>query len=280
MISWSHWHTEPGLVGGILLVVWLYALLVGPLREWLDPLARFPRREAVCFAAAVVSFYLAVGSPLDALGENFLFSAHMVQHNVLMYITPVFMLLALPTWLVDGLLNTAALRWSLPALRFFTHPLIAGVIFTLVFSGWHFPMLYEAALRDKTLHMVEHLTMLGSSVLMLWPILSPSRQLPRSAWGVQILYVFLLMVAQIPLFGILTFAPDVLYPTYDFAPRVIPWLGAHEDQVLGGLIMKVANMLLSLGVMAYAFVQWSRTAEPGLPQTHRGAMPVAPQPAT
>jgi putative membrane protein len=254
MIEWAHWHTEPALLGGILVACWVYFVLAGPLRSVVGGPDVFPMRESRWFMAGVVSFYLAVGSPLDAAGENFLFSAHMVQHNILMYGTAVFTVLAIPAWMVDDVLARYP-RW-LACCRFLVHPLFAAFAFTFTFSVWHFPVLYEAALHNKVWHMVEHLTMWGSSVLMLWPLLSRCERLPRMNWGVQILYLFLLMVAQIPLFGILTFSPEVLYPTYELAPR-ITFLDPLADQVLGGLLMKVANMILSLILMGRAFYYWN-----------------------
>jgi putative membrane protein len=256
MIEWVHWHTEPALLGGILIVVWLYSVLVGPLRDQIAPEQPFPGGEAAWFTFGVVSFYLAVGSPLDALGENFLFSAHMVQHNILMYVTALVTVIALPGWLTDAAIEKFPKAGAL--FRFAVHPLVAGVSFTAVFSIWHFPALYEWALHDKVAHMIEHLSMYGVSVMMLWPLLSRAKTLPAMKEGPQILYLFVLMVAQIPLFGILTFSPEVLYPTYELAPRV-SFLDAKSDQVLGGLLMKVANMILSLTLMGRAFYRWERS---------------------
>lgn len=258
MVEWTHWHTEPALLIGILAVVWVYFVLLFPLRDRVDAGAHLPRGAVTCFCLGVLSFYGAVGSPLDALGEAYLFSAHMVQHNILMYLTAPLTILALPTWLVDGWI--ARRPWLGKLLAVLTQPLVAGFTFTFVFSVWHFPALYELALHDKVWHMVEHLTMYGASVLMFWPLLSRSMRRPAAQWGVQILYLFLLMVAQIPLFGILTFSPEVLYPTYELAPRVT-FLDPQADQVLGGLLMKLANMLVSLGFMARAFMQWNRSAQ-------------------
>jgi putative membrane protein len=258
MISIWHWHTEPALIGGILFVTWLYLILLGPLRRRIAPEAAHPKREMFWFIAAVASFYLAVGSPLDALGENFLFSAHMVQHMLLMYLAAPLTVLAVPNWLIDGLLGP---RKTLRAcFRLITRPLPAGFIFTFVFSIWHFPVLYEAALHDKVIHMVEHLTMYGASVLMIWVLLSRSTTLPAAGYGIQLIYIFLLMIAQIPLFAILTFASEVLYPTYALAPRVIP-LEPLPDQVLGGLVMKISNMILSLAFMGRAFYLLSVEAQ-------------------
>lgn len=253
MISIWHWHTEPALLGGILLVAWIYLALVGPLRDWISPLTEFPRRESFWFVMAVIWFYIAVGSPLDALGENYLFSAHMLQHMVLMYPVALFTIWAIPQWLVDGLL--AKSRLATGVCRILLHPVTAGVSFTFVFTIWHFPALYEAALHNKRLHMLEHLTMYLVSIQMFWPIWSRSKIIPRMHCGMHPIYIFLLMVAQLPLFAILTFATEVLYPTYELAPRVID-LEPLPDQVLGGLIMKVSNMIVSLIAIGRAFYFW------------------------
>lgn len=258
MLSIWHWHTEPLLLGGILVVVWFYGMLVGPWRNGLNPDQGFPKTEVGWFVAAVLSFYVAVGSPLDAAGENFLFSAHMVQHNLIMYVSALLTILALPGWLVDALLQKVPRLTAV--LGFLLHPVLAGFIFTFVFCGWHAPALYEWALRERSIHTIEHLTMFGASIMMLWPIFSRSKVLPPADWGVQMIYLCLLMVAQIPLFGILTFAEYPLYPTYEFAPRLIEGFSPMEDQVLGGLLMKVANMILSLTLIGRAFYIWNEQA--------------------
>ena len=165
MIRWTHWHTEPLLIGGILAVAWIYCLSIGPYRN-----ARytFPKKESVYFGLGIFSFYLAVGSPLDALGENFLFSAHMAQHNILMYVTPLLLIVGLPGWLIDDTLNRYG--WLRIATKFLVHPIVAGVCFTLVFSLWHIPYLYEWALHDKAMHAFEHLSMLFVSLQIWWCI--------------------------------------------------------------------------------------------------------------
>ena len=255
MVNWSHWHTEPLLVGGILFVCWLYSILVGPLRDRIKRIAPFPKTEVCYFALGMVSFYLAVGSPLDALGEGFLFSAHMFQHNILMYLSPLFFVLGVPGWLVDRAARKSVLFRKV--FRFLVHPVVSGTAFTLSFSIWHFPYLFELALRSKFFHSLEHLTMFISSILMWWNIASRSKIFPPLQWGVQILYFFALMVAQTPVFGILTFAKNVLYPTYADAARIFPSLDPTGDQMLGGFIMKFTNMVASLAVIGAAFYKWA-----------------------
>jgi putative membrane protein len=203
----------------------------------------------------MLSFYLAVGSPLDPLGENFLFFAHMIQHNILMYVSPLFLLLGLPREIIDDYLEKKPFLESF--LKFLFHPIIAGLMFTLVFSFWHIGAFYEAAIRDKTLHMAEHLSMFFTSVAMWWPICGPSKRIPPMKFGPQMLYVLALMLGQTPIFAILTFSKDVLYDTYFYAERVMN-LSPLEDQKTGGVLMKLANMIVSVSVLSSIFYRWSK----------------------
>jgi putative membrane protein len=206
----------------------------------------------------MISFYLAVGSPLDPLGENFLFFAHMIQHNVLMYLSPLFLLLGLPQPLVDRFLETHPLIER--TLRFFLHPIIAGLLFTLVFSFWHVGAFYEAAIQNKALHMAEHLSMFFTSVAMWWPICGPSKRILPMRYGPQMLYVLALMLGQTPIFIVLTFSNEVLYETYFYAERIIN-LSPLDDQKTGGVLMKLANMAVSVGVLSSVFYRWSKQQE-------------------
>ena len=257
-VTFSHWHTEPALVGGILFVSWCYAIIVGPYRRNFSANLPYSRSHTLWFCASMISFYLAVGSPLYPLGENFLFFAHMIQHNILMYVSPLFLLLGLPHEIVDHYLENKPNLEKF--LKFLFHPIIAGLMFTLVFSFWHIGEFYEAAIRDKTLHMAEHLSMFFTSVAMWWPICGPSKRIPPAQYGPQMLYILAIMLGQTPIFAILTFSKDVLYDTYFYAERVMN-LSPLEDQKTGGVLMKLANMVVSVSVLSSVFYRWSKEQE-------------------
>ncbi|MBE34668.1 MAG: hypothetical protein CMI16_03780 [Opitutaceae bacterium] len=258
MIEWSHWHNEPYLVGGLVLVGWLYAILAGPFRSRLTPDEPYPTRRAIKFYASLIIFYLAVGSPLDQIAERFLFSAHMAQHFLLMFPVPILFLLGLPHWMVDRALGWNGLR---NIGRFITHPLICGVIFVLVTSVWHAPILYEWALHDKFVHIVEHLMFFGASLLYWWTQLSPSKVFPRKSYAMQMLFQLAVVIALTPVFAYITFSTEILYPTYEFAPRIIASLDPGNDQLLAGVIMKLGGMLVVVGAVAVSFYRWHQSTE-------------------
>ncbi|MEO6873251.1 MAG: cytochrome c oxidase assembly protein [Opitutaceae bacterium] len=269
MIDWRHWHNEPVLVGGLVFLGWLWAILAGPLRAQMARRAArsaeaavppFPRRQAWFFYSSLILFYLAVGSPLDQVGERFLFSAHMFQHLVIMYPAPVLMLCGVPWWMVDAVLDHPATRRPL---RLLLGPLACGVIFIVVISVWHAPWLYDWALQDKVIHVVEHLMFYAVSVLFWWPILSPSRAFPPLSFASRMLYIFCVEVGMTPIFAYVTFTNDILYPTYEYAPRLFATFTANDDQTLAGVMMKLTSMAVSMIAFGYCFYRWSETNQKG-----------------
>jgi len=257
VVSWTHWHNEPLLVGTLVLAAWAYALAVAPWRFRLAPGTRFPRGAAWRYYSGLLVFYLAVGSPLDQIGERFLFSAHMLQHMLIVNLAAPLVLTGMPVWLLDCLIDRPVVR---PLVRRLTAPVVAAVVYALCLSIWHVPAAYDAALRDKLLHVVQHLMFFAAALVLWWPLVSPSQAAPRRSPGVQVLYVVGMGALQFPLVAFLNFSRESLYPTYAFAPRLVN-LTPQEDQVLGGAIMGIGGMFLSFGLISWSFYRWHRQSE-------------------
>lgn len=259
MLDWTHWHNEPYLVGGLIFIGWLYTLAIGPFRARLAPAGTpYPVGHAVCFYTALVLFYLAVGSPLDQAGERFLLSAHMVQHQLITYPAAVLFLAGLPAWLAHHVTGRPAFR--LPC-RFFLHPVACALIYTGVISLWHVPALYDWALQDKFVHVVEHVTFFAASLLYWWPLLSPSRHYPPIRPPARMLYLVAVTILMTPLFAYIAFSSEVLYPTYDYAPQLFANFSAAQDQLLGAAIMKLGGMFVTFIALACCFYQWYQSTE-------------------
>ena len=252
MIDWTHWHNEPFLIGGLIFLGWLYTILAGPWRERLAPGMPYPRRSALKFYAALLCFYLGVGSPLDQIAERFLFSAHMLQHQILIYPAAILFLSGLPDWMVRPLTSQARLQGPL---RILTHPLVCGGIYTAVYSGWHLPLLYDWALQNRAVHIAEHFMMFSAALFYWWPLLSPSKEFPPASYAWQMLYLVAVVIAMTPVFAYIMFSSDVLYPTYEYAPRITS-LTAAADQLLAGAMMKLIGMSIAMIAFGVSFYRW------------------------
>lgn len=258
MITFWHWHTEPLLLGGILLFAWIYATCVYVFRPRIASDATPKIGQTLWFYAGLLTFYIAVGSPIDAIGENYLFWVHMFQHILLMYVCPPMLIMGIPAWLIDN--SFGRYRFSAWCFRWFVHPVVSGAGFTIIFSAWHVPDLYEWALQDKSVHIIEHLSVFLPSLGVWWCFMSPSKKFPQLAGGLQMLFIFALMIGQLPVFAFLVFANQVYYPTYFYAPRIMA-LTAMEDQVMGGVVMKLANLIVSVVIFGKGFYHLARDSE-------------------
>jgi len=259
LIDLRHWHNEPYLIGGLILLAWGYALAVGPFRGRWGLTAPVSRWRQSSYYGSLIIFYMAVGSPFDQLGERFLFSAHMLQHIILIYPCAVLWLLGWPAPVLDGLIKSTGrahfFGW------FLTRPVVAGILYVSVQTIWHIPELYDLALQDRFVHIMEHLSFFSTAVLFWWSVVTRSKRWPPLRLPAQMVYLFAIGVAFTPLFAFITFSSEVLYPTYEFAPRLIPGFSPMDDQLLAGAIMKLGNVVVTVGGFIVIFWLWHRETE-------------------
>ena len=248
--SWNRWDLHPSVVIGLVLLGGLYVFLGG---------GRAPRRRVAAFGGALVLMFVALNGPLHNLSDGYLFSAHMAQHLALTLVFPPLLLYGTPGWVVRRLLRPPVVfRFAAWA----TRPLPAALVFLAPITLWHFPLFYQAALRDHGLHIVQHLVFIATAVLMWWPVLSPVPQLPRIAYPAQMGYLFLLGIPMSVVGALITLSGSVLYPFYAVAPRV--WnLSPLVDQQIGGLLMWVPGTLVLWVAMTVVWFRWAAREETG-----------------
>ena len=254
---WTHWHGHPDALIGLAIVQGAYLLGVGPLRERYNLADSIEPRQIATFTAGIVIIFIALLSPIHVLSDNYLFSMHMVQHVLLTLVAPPLLILGTPDWLIRPLLRP---NLAFRAARLATHPIVAFALFNMIFSIWHIPALYATSLNNHWVHIGEHLLFMGTAVIMWWPIVSMMPELPRLSYPIQMGYLFLLSLAQIIVFAIITFAREPLYEFYVNAPRI--WgISPLLDQQLGAIVMKIGGGTLFLTLFIIIFFRWFKQEE-------------------
>jgi len=216
------------------------------------------RAKQVMFTSGVALMFIALATPLDTLADEYLFTAHMIQHLVLTLGAAPLLLAGTPDWLFKEALAAAHLtgvaRWA-------RHPLVAFFGFNLIFSLAHIPAFYELTLAIVPLHALEHLVFVVTAMIMWLPILSPAPEIvaPYPPLG-QVLYLFLQTVPASLVGALLSATSTPFYPTYVLAPR-ISGLSPIEDQQLGGLIMWVGSGVYFLIATGAVFFAWAAREE-------------------
>jgi putative membrane protein len=247
----TQWNLEPSILIGTALITGLYLYAIGPLRKRQFPNEQIMTGQTIAFLSGVLIMFLALVSPLDELGDSYLFSAHMVQHLCLTILGPPLLLLGTPEWMVKPVLQNKVI---FKVAKVLTYPVVAFVLYNADFWLWHAPPLYNATLENQTIHILEHLTFIVFGLLYWWPIFSPSKDLPRLPFGGQILYLFVSGMPSVLLGAGLTFSSP-FYAPYIAAPRI--WgISAATDQQLGGLIMWVPVSIFYIVIMSVLFIRW------------------------
>jgi putative membrane protein len=250
-LTWWRWSIHPSTVIGIAALAVLYVW--GARRAHRDPTAA----EKIYFGAGLLLMFASLNGPLHDLSDDYLFSAHMVQHLLLTLALPPLLLAGVPGWMLRRPLATGFIA---PVARFFTRAPIAFVTFNVVIAAWHLPPLYNAAMAHHSIHIVEHLMFMVAAVLMWWPLMSQLPELPRLAYPGQMLYAFLMSIPMSIIAVYIAMSDHVLYPAYAAAPRVLP-LSPLEDQLLGALIMWIPGGIIFYIIMTVVFFKWNARGE-------------------
>ena len=214
---------------------------------------QLPPWRAASFGAGIISLWMAIASPIDAL-DDYLLAAHMIQHFILMSIAPPLIVLGAPTVpLLRGLPKSFRVllrplfraRGLHRTVRFFLYPVTAWLMMNIAYLGWHVPAAFELTFRSEAVHQLEHSCFFLTSVAFWWVVLEPwpsRRAWPR--WTV-IPYLLSADILNTILSATLAFSGRVLYPSYAHAERISS-LTPLQDQVAAGAEMWVLNSVVFL----------------------------------
>ena len=272
-VSWWDGTVEPWVVLLLILSGALYSL--GLVRLWRNAgLGRgIQPRQALAFAAGWLGLVLALASPLDPLGAR-LFTAHMVQHEVLMIVAAPLLVVGRPlaawAWAlpfgwrrgIGGFFRTRG--WRGPWL-WVTAPLAAWTLHALVLWLWHIPAWFDLALAHTALHAAQHAAFLFTALLFWWSVLGRTAAKDH---GIALLSLFTTMVHTGALGALLTLSPVPWYASY-LATAPVLGLDPLEDQQLGGLLMWVPAGLVYLGCGLALAARWLGAPPPPVERLSR-----------
>ena len=266
---WSAWSWEPSVLLALALAAWVYARGLRAL--WRSAgLGRGVRTwQAAAYAGGLLTVFVALCSPLDALSSA-LFSAHMVQHLLLILVAAPALILGAPLapllWALPPPARRALVSWwkragPLRAVwRTASRPLVVWTLQAVVLWAWHLPGPYQAALQNDLVHAAEHASFLITALLFWWT-LAHSGGHGALGYGAGMVYAFTTGLQSSALGALIAFAPRPWYPAY--AASAAAWgLTPLGDQELAGLIMWVPAGTIYLLAALALFALWLRAEDP------------------
>ncbi len=247
------WPLSPGALIGAALVLAVYVRRWRAVRGSGSPRAAVeaPVWRLCCFAGSIVAAVAALASPIDTLADQ-LFFAHMIQHMLLLDVSPVLGILGFTKVILRPVTRTVHdLERKAGALG---HPAAAVFLYVAVIWAWHIPAAYDFAVRHPIVHVCEHMSFILVGSLYWWHLLSPIRARLRLDGLGPVVYMATTKLFVGALGMGLAFAPSALYPFYEHHARI--WgLSARDDQGIAGLIMAVEQSLVMGIAIAWLFMR-------------------------
>lgn len=229
------------------------------------------RRQVWFFGAAMVVLFAASTWPIHQIGEDYLYSVHMVQHMMLSYFLPPLVWFATPEWLLRVLIGEGR---TYRAVRFLGKPVIAAFGFNVMVMVLHIPDMVNASTSNAVLHFSLHLFVVLTALLMWLPVVGPLPEMQMGP-GAKMIYLFLQSVVPTVPAAWLTFADGAVYRHYGRQPVRVWGMNVTEDQQIAGLLMKIGGGFFLWGIVIYMF--FKRFGSDSSTRTYRrgGTMPSA-----
>ena len=214
--------------------------------------------RAALFGLGLVLLTVPLVSPLDAAGDEYLLSAHMLEHVLIGDAGPALLLVAvrgpllsfmLPAFVVRPVLRLRPLHRLLGAV---TRPWVSFVLWGFAIAAWHIPAAYDSTLRHPAVHDLEHVTFVTAGLLVWMQLVDPMRR-RRLSTSQRIAFAGgLFMLGQL-LADVLFLASTPLYPAYAAQTVRLFGISALQDQQLASLVM-MGEQLLALGTFVIVLI--------------------------
>lgn len=251
------WSLPPfAILGCAAAVVW-YVVAARRARRLGSPVSG-ARLAAFVGGAGVV--LLALASGIDTYADVSL-TIHVVQHLLLTLVAPPLLALGGPVALsMRAAARPAAeraSRWLRSRVaRAASHPIVGFTVFAGLPFALHLSPVYDLAVREPAVHVLEHVVLLAAGVVYWWPIVGVDPMPHRPAHGARVVSLLLLLPAQAFLALALFSASEPLYATYRASPPPFGGSAALGDQRTAAAVMWVVGSMLVISSALAVAVRW------------------------
>ncbi len=225
--------------------------------------------RSIYFFSGIIILLVAVASPLHFIGENYLFSAHMISHVLVLLIAAPLIVAGIPQ---ENRFKNFFIKFSEILCRM---PFTAWITGVSIMWVWHVPYIFNqlfmmhgmsagAAHSMNALMYVHMLSLLIAGFIFSWPVINPYRQQSIGSLTA-VLYLSTACVFCSLLGLLITFAPVGTYSHYLNAMDMYGYsslirnewgISAATDQQMAGLIMWVPCCFIYLSASMYLLIKW------------------------
>ncbi len=214
----------------------------------------WPAGRAASFGAGVACLCVALVSGLASYDDS-VFTAHVMQHLLLMMVAPPLLALGAPVTLAiqasPRSAQTAFVRLvHSRVVGVLTLPLVAAALYYGAMYAGFLTSLYPYALTHSLAHHLEHLAIFAVGCLFWWPMVATDELPHRPAYPLRILAMFVGMPFEVFLgVAVMNFSRPI-------APE-----HTLSDTHTGGAVFWVASMAITFLAALVMVAQWMRAEE-------------------
>jgi putative membrane protein len=245
--AWMPWDfSAPEYLATALVLIWFVrGLTLAPEGE------RLPVWRRVAFALGLFAVYAVLQTHFEYWAQH-MFFLNRIQHVVMHHFGPFLMALAgagatLRRGMPSRLRRSIESRPVRAVMGIVQQPALAAFLFVGLFAFWLIPSVHFRAMLDARLYALMNWSMVLDGVLF-WSLVLDRRPKPpaRTSYGVRAALALGVMFPQIVLGAIIGFSSHDLYPYYDLCGRILPAIGAINDQHIGGIIIWIPPAMMSV----------------------------------
>ncbi len=220
------------------------------------------KKRSFYFFSGMFLLILCISSPLHFLGENYLFSAHMLSHVLIILIAAPLMVAGIPA--------ENKFKKTLLAFSKIRKPFICWFVGVGIMWLWHIPYIFNhlfamtAMGSSDSMNPLEIVSLLVAGIIFSWPVINPFKEY-RIPGITGVLYLSTACIFCSILGLLITFAPlgtyfhhQNLMDAYGYLPMIRnDWkISAAVDQQVAGLIMWVPCCLIYLTASMILLIKW------------------------
>jgi putative membrane protein len=270
---------SPGLLIVITILAVMYILAIDQFRlQWFKQSSPVLLKRKISMLLGLSIYYFAQGGPLELL-SHLVFSMHMISMSLSYLVVPPLILYGFPDWMLRRVLSVSGLGRTV---RILTYPILTLVLFNILFSLYHFPIILDYIMTHYTIHRVFFVVLLVSAFMMWWNVLCPLPEYERLSDVQKMGYIFANGVLLTPACALIIFADSTLYATYSDpviwakalgycvpmgsdvilsmfkGPGDFAFFSPLDDQQFAGVLMKLMQEITYGIVLFYIFTRWFR----------------------
>ena len=249
----TSWTFAPLQLAPIALVAIAYGVRARTLARRGQPV---PGWRIALFSLGIALLVVAVASPIAEVGEEELFSFHMVQHLLLGDLAP----LCLLAGLTGPLLRPVLALPGVMRLRVLSNPFVALPVWAANLALWHLPALYEGAVESSAVHALEHVAFFTAGIVLWLPVLET---LPAPEWfgtGAKLAYIVGVRLVGTLIGNVFIWGGGTFYDVYETGDDYLG-LSPSADQSLAGSIMMLEGSLVTIVAIAWLFLRMAQEGE-------------------